>query len=392
MAKRFLYLLLIVGSLCSCKYKVPDTFGWNDYSSIPVISFSKDSLPILDSDTLYIATDFREIINSMAGHFFLKQDTLCFADEGTGSILEYDLSGKYIRTMVSKGRGRNEILGLTVASIDNQNRILTLDSSWGFNLFDETGKKQIFRYINFDHSERTFKDILKHPNPLLMDIYSFSYDKPSLKLYDGRYAIFPISSEHENYNAYQGKNVEHYYRNARIFGICDLRGRTIDMFGGYSPWYYENCIANFNDVLFDVDENNLYYSFGADSLIYVMDIPTRKIILGFGKSGKEMNQNYKRYDSFDESENNFFKDRAKYGYYGNLKYEPETKRIFRTYYQGNDTNYEYMQVYENYLLIGEIKVPKGSYYVGYINGWTYFASENVDYDKDQFMLFRYKFS
>ena len=104
-----------------------------------------------------------------------------------------------------------------------------------------------------------------------------------------------------------------------------------------------------------------------------------------------MRQDYIRYDNFDETEKKYFEDRAKYGHYGDVRYEPETNRFFRVYYQGNYSEYEYVQVYENYILMGEFKVPKGTYYVGYLNGWTYFASDNADYDKDRFMFYRYKF-
>lgn len=390
MLKRLFYCLTILLCLCSCKYKVPETYAWDDYTFLPIISMEKDSLDISESDTFFIKTDFNEVMNSLVGHFFLKEDTFCFADEGTGSIFAYDITGKYIKTLVTTGRSKNEVFGIVTASINEFDNILTVDGNWGFNLFNKDWQKIVYRNINFNHSNRTLKEVLKQPNPALMDIYSIAYEWTSAKVFDNRYAIFPINTEHEKYNAYQGKNVEHYYKNARIFGICDLMGRTVDMFGSYSPWYYERCITNFNDVRFDVNGNNLYYSFGADSIIYVMDIPTRKIILGFGKAGKDMRQDYVRYDNFDQTENYYFEDRAKYGHYGNIKYEPETNRLYRVYYQGNDSDHEYVQVYENYILMGEIKVPKGTYYVGYLNGWTYFASDIADYEKDRFILYRYK--
>ena len=355
MKKRIiLSTILIPVFMISCKNKIPESFGWYDYERIPVVSMEKEKDFIKDKETIRIKTDFNVVMNSMIGRFFLKEDTLCFADEGATSIIQYDLSGKYLRNAVNKGRSRSEIINLVSASIDDSDNTVIMDGNWGITVFDKNWKRAGERILNLNYSKRSAEEAYKHPNPLIFDIYEIAYDYSKVELYDGRYAIFPITTEHDLYNGYEGKNVSHFFRNSRIFGICDLNGGTSDMFGNYSPWYYENCLPMYADVHFDVSGSDMYYSFGADSLIYIMDIPTRKIKMAFGVPGKGMNQDYKSYDTFKEVEHYYLKDRNEYGHYGDVSYEKESNLVFRTYYQGNDSPMEYLQIYQNYMLIGEL--------------------------------------
>lgn len=233
---------------------------------------------------------------------------------------------------------------------------------------------------------------MKNPNPNFQDMYEVGYDRCSVRLYKEDYAIFPITIEHPDYNAYQGGNIEQFFENSYVLGMMNMSDSTMGMMCHYSPWYYENEAAGFVGVNFDVNDDLLYMSFDADSLIYKMNILTRKMICSFGVSGNEMNQNYETYSDFEHMEENWLKDKGLYGCYGDLRYESQTGLLYRYYYQGGDRPYGFIQVYDNMVMIGEVQVPKDTYYIGYINGYSYFTSSIPDVDNERFNIYRFKFN
>lgn len=387
--KCFLFMMIIFYS--SCKH-IPETNGKYDYYNLENNSSLSDGLNIVDRDSFIINVDFEKVINSMQGGFFIKDDMLCFADRGIMNVIVYDTLGQYQYKATQKGRGPNEIINLFVASTNIKGDVIILDGNWNLYKYDSTWTKRRFFHIDFNKSYRSFKERMKNPNPNFQDMYEVGYDRCSVRLYKEDYAIFPITIEHPDYNAYQGGNIEQFFENSYVLGMMNMSDSTMGMMCHYSPWYYENEAAGFVGVNFDVNDDLLYMSFDADSLIYKMNILTRKMICSFGVSGNEMNQNYETYSDFEHMEENWLKDKGLYGCYGDLRYESQTGLLYRYYYQGGDRPYGFIQVYDNMVMIGEVQVPKDTYYIGYINGYSYFTSSIPDVDNERFNIYRFKFN
>lgn len=298
-ANNYLCLTLItILSLYSCK-RIPETSGRYDYLNLENNS-SKSSNPLqYQMDSIIIRVDFDEAVNSMLGYFFAKDNMLCFADRGVRNVIVYDTLGRYQHKAVMNGRGHNEVLDLFVASTNDDGQVLILDSNWNFYKYDTNWNRGKIVHMDFNKSCRSLNDILKHPDPNNYDMYEIAYDNCLVKLYDGDYALFPITTEHPDYNAYQGYRIKHFFKNSHILGMINLNDSTMGMFGHFSPWYIENDAASFIGVI---------------------------------------------------------------------------------------------QIYYNMSMIGEITVPKDTYYIGYIDGYSYFTSFTPNTLDERFIIYRYQFN
>jgi len=385
----FMVLALCCMALESC-YRIPEALTATDFESIPYKCVNKGGLKVSSVDTFYIDVDFDNLICSMNGNFFVKDDSLFFADRNINEILQFDSEGIYIGNKIKRGRGPNELTEIEYATRNNDGNVLVMDGSWNFILFDSSWKKQNSRFLNFNQSYRSVKDRFNHPDPNNIDMYEIAYDWSSVRLYDNK-AIFQITAEHPKYNGYEGNKRKHFFKNSYIFAKYNLKDSAVEMTGHYSPLYAQKLIPSFSGVLFDIFEDKLIYSFQADSLIYVMDMIDNRNLYSFGIGGKGMNQDYESYRNFKEAERMWRDDDKQYGYYNDLRYEPETGFVYRIYSLGNNTTEGRLQVYKGSNLLGEINMTKNSRYIGNIKGKSYFALP-ADYENDRFTIVRYTFN
>lgn len=383
---------LALGSMTfftSC-YKVPEASTTMDFETIPYRCEITGGLNVSAVDTINIDVDFDNLICSMNGNFFIKDDSLYFADKNINEILQFDSNGKYTGNKIRRGRGPNELTEVNYATKDVFGNVLVLDASWNFTLYNSSWKKVNTRYLNFNYSIRPLKERFNHPDPNNIDMYEIAYDWSCVRLL-GNTAIFQITTEHPKYNGFEGNYRKEFFKNSYIFAKYNLKDSTVEMTGHYSPIYAEKMMPTFSGVLFDVIGDKLVYSFQADSMIYVMDPYDNRNLYSFGVAGKGMNQKYESYDSYKAAEKRWHDDYREYGYYNDLRYEPETGFIYRSYNYGNNSKDGRLQVYKDCNLVGEFKLDKDSRYIGYINGKSYFALPS-DYENDRFVIVRYSFN
>lgn len=371
----------------SCSDQIPTAKNKIDYAHLTYYPNSQKTDKKLTIDSIVIPLAAEDILSSMSGSFFCHQDTLFFADSQLASLLLFTADGHYIGNRLNKGKGPNEIQGIHTFTPTKNDKYIGLDESGNIYIFNTSWKKIKQFQIDWG-SKRDIHEKYNHPDPNNKDIYEIEYASTSLKPLDEQYLIFPIITEHIKYNAYE--HAEHFYENVYTLGILDLTNeKIVQMLCPRSPVYQNyTYIPNFKNVLFDVYRDSLIFSFEPDPLIYKINLKN-SLIFSFGLPGIGMKTDYKETTSFGQADNNYFKDRQKFGYYSALKYIPETGILFRSYHKGNKIPADGLQVYQNTSLIGDYDVPQGFYVFGYIYPW-YYASGKPDFDSDKFTIYKFK--
>ena len=379
---RTILIFICISVLTACQnYSIPKAKGKIDYSKIP--NYSCKKLRVNENlflDSLYIPAAQA----SLEGVFFLKRDTLCFADQVANSVLFYDLHGKYLKSKLSKGRGPNEILGLdqiTDRAI-NQGYII-MGQQWDIYQLDSTlTPTKTFRILFGTPGK------INEPDPNNTGIYEVEYAKNKLQVH-GETLFFPIVTEHVHFNAYEGVNANHYYTESFTLAAFSLaHGQIEKKLCNYSPIYQQYKYAsNFKYLLFEVTQNDLLFTFEIDSLIYRMNLRDSSIS-SFGNAGIGMHTDYPTYQTFEDSEANHSICRKNYGYYRDLKWIPETNTLLRTYQRGG-TSTNGLQVYRNNCLVADWEIPQNFKLIGYYPPY-YYAFGTPDYDNERFIIYKFQ--
>ncbi len=385
---KYLYIILILSlTLQNCKNESSSKFK-TDYSKIKNHSCIDLQNYKLTIDTILINAIDSSSLSSMVGSFHIFRDTLAFADKILSSIFLYNLKGKLIKKHMKKGKGPNELLGLSAITqisdsnyiiLDNSNILYSVSSSW--NITD----KKIIDFGNLVINTNTLARITSPDDPR---IYEIEYSLLNIQPYLDSLLIIPIVTEHIKYNGY-GKNSDEFYKNSYSLAIVGRNGKIKQMFCTRSPVYEKyKYIPNFKFPIFDICQDTLYYSFEADSLIYKQDLTTNKII-SFGNGGQDMRTDYRETKNFEDSDDNFFEDYEIYGYYQSIKYIPQTNLLFRSYHKGQQEKSDGLQVYHNNYLIGDYKVPSNFKVIGYIAPYYYASGNNEEYG-DNMVVYKFQ--
>ena len=123
----------------------------------------------------------------------------------------------------------------------------------------------------------------------------------------------------------------------------------------------------------------------ADSLIYVRDIASGRLLYSFGCTANGISKSYPSTSSFDEyaSENKPY--REQYGYYTQLVLINDY--LFRGYKKERSAGYG-LQVYRNSILIGEIDLEKPIDIIGEYDG-SFYGILPVDIDNECFKILKF---
>jgi len=379
------FILILFSLLTACQeYTPPEARGKIDYDKILNQSCKKiviNGMELLPLDTCYISADMA----SMEGNFFLKGDTLCFADQIACSVLFYDLNGKYLSSKLAPGRGPNEILGLhQITREPTGTGYVIMDTQWGIYALDSTLTPSSKFMIRFGSPGK-----VQEPDPNNTGIYEVEYAKNKLQVH-GETLFFPIVTEHVNFNAYEGKCARHYYAESFTLAQFSLKnGRIEKKLCNYPPIYQQyKYISNFKFILFEVIENDLLFSFEIDSLVYRMNLQD-STLSSFGNAGKGMRQDYPTYQTFKDYNENNATCRKTYGYYHDLKWIPETGTLFRTYQKGKAPLPDGLQVYKNNCLVADLDVPRYFSVFGYAHPY-YYATATHDFDNERFIIYKFQ--
>ncbi len=386
---KYLYYSVLFSILLGC-HKPPESKNKIEYHNIPNLSLSSNQVgKELILDTIFICTDNENELTSMEGIFFLQKDTIYFADKQLATIFLYDLKGKFIKTYLSRGKGPNEILGLNTITPLEQGGYAIMDEQWNIFIFDQQWKRSITYQIDWQ-CKKTIRELYNNPDPNEKGIYEVEYAANNLRPISNKYLIFPIVTEHLRYNGYEGTNAEHFYKNSYTLGLINItNGQLKQMMCNRSPVYSQyKYLPNFKNVIFETNQDTLYYSFEADSLIYQINFQDSSTI-SYGYKGNNMNTRYVETNTFQKADDNYITDRKKFGFYSNLKYISETGILFRSVHYGSPQKKDGIQCYRDHIFIGEFEVPLNFQVIGYCKPY-YYAVGEPDLAKEEISIYKFK--
>ena len=365
-------------------YQIPQNKHKIDYSKVQRMSEGNlaPRLGSLDMDMLRVdGTNM-----SLDGILFTIGDTLGFADKILGSVLFYDTAGQFISSAITKGRGPNEVLSIHSISTLPGGGCMILDNNW--ILYEVSPQWQITRKKRLQWSTGV-KDI-KYPDPNSGGIYELTYSDNPFQIYND-HLIFCIESSHVNFNGFiAASHAEEYYKEAYNFGIFSRDSLTMErMLCNYPPIYQKyRFLSTFSDSMFELQGDNMIFSFEVDPNLYVMDLRD-SLVQSFGHAGRDMDTDYPEYLTYEEHEDHWSSDEENYGYYRYLYLEPQSGLFFRGYRKGASPLPDGLQVYKDYQYVGDYDVPRDFKVVGYIAPYFY-AYGGVDYDTEELIVYRFK--
>lgn len=326
--------------------------------------------------------------SSMEGQYFIREDTVFMADEVVGAILAFDSEGHYLKQVVKRGNGPNEILGVTGVAPRGEG-FISIDGQWGVSVFDRN-KQRIYNF-NIDWvPKHSMKEQQKNPDPEDSGIYEMEFYKRLLRPYGENKMMLYITCEHPDFNAFSKKSGKKFYSESYTIALISLEtGKVEKLMCPYSPVYSDyQFLSTFKNQLFDTYGEHLFYSFEADSLIYHYN-PETSAVTSFGYAGRGMNTAYPVYTNVDDSDGNYDTDHEKYGHYRYLKYDYHNKLLLRGYRKGAKPLADGLQIYRDNCLIADIDVPRNFECIGYISPYFYAYGGN-DFENEQIIFYRLK--
>ncbi len=390
---RLIFFFILGGLFLSCRKEgVPADFRIN-YGSLNNVVVNRLLECRPDFDTIRIFAGEGEALSSMAGSFFLCEDTIGFADRQLVAVLQYDSLGRFLKKELKRGKGPNEVLGIERFVVLPGGRYAVLDGNWFLSFFDRQWKKTAESYLMWykNKTNKQLDSLRKIKNVNEFAVYNFEYEGGDIQVWREEYMIMPVETEHPNFNAYMEDVAGYYYENAATLGIVEgSSGNLCRLLCPRSLIYQKKrFIPNFRHVMFDICGDTLFFSFQADSLVYKMILPEGQIESVYGVSGREMNTDYKTTRTFDEASVRYREDMEMYGKYNSLKYFKETGLLFRTYGKGKKIKTEGVQVYRNHELLYDFDVPEGFRLFAYRPPY-YYASVAPNEQKEEMIVLKFR--
>jgi hypothetical protein len=302
---------------------------------------------------------------SYVGYFWCNRDTLYFSDAYYQYIYSLRTDGSYIKRHVGRGKGPNEVIAFEYSVPFNNGYCLYTTSNIYMEFFNTSWQKKSATPVNWGGEDyrQTRK---KNPDPQ-QEIF-YQDDGPYIDVvqqWDSAYIAMAVTSGLELFNGFQ--STELYYNYSRIIALVNPVSGTVDkVFGRRSPVFMaKQNIPNMDHFTFVPLKDTVFVTFRPDSFIYLLDKMNDKAIGKFGRQGRNMNTAYFQTYTFEDGFERWHEDYDKYGYYTYLKYDAKRKIWFRGYTQGSHSQFDGLQIYEDYALIADLDVPKGFSIVRY---------------------------
>ena len=341
----------------------------------------------IECDTVYM--DGSSL--SLDGSWIMKEDTLVWFDKYTHGAHLFSIDGNYITRRIEKGDGPNDMKTYPWAVCSDKNDgVVILDANNMIHHYDNTWQKKekAFYFQRGDKmSDKGWEDLYNNPNPENPYMYEYNFNVGQLTMADDTTLIIPAITEHVKFNGYSpSMGSEEYWQKAYNFmGVNIVDSSPNTLFGHFPAVYREKNIPIFSSYNMTVKDSDIYVSYTADSLIYVMDKSgTLKKMIGYASALGDVN--YPITLSFDEAEENMGAHRKKYGRYMNIYAYGDY--IFRTYAKENKTGYG-LQVYKKDNMVGDIPMDSPIYVVGYKDD-VFYAFLSPDKEKDLFRMVKFK--
>jgi hypothetical protein len=378
-----LLLLFLISPACTNEKNI------NEFWKACILTADKN-ISILKIEMENIEIDISN--TSGVGKWVVKDDNLIFMDELYSSMYHYDLEFNYLRRMLGRGNGPEEIQGRIVGHALYKDKIFILGPSYDFYEVNFAGEVINKGYLNFETGEIPFNKLENEPKPDYQAIYEVEYAGLAVDYLNEDEIMFSITSSHPLFNPYSSID---YYREARTFGLLNLKENKIkNIFGRISPVYQEYEFIPYLSYLHVnvVEDNEYLIGYEADSLIYFFD-GIDNIKYAFGRKGRNMDMNYPQVNDYERYVEIHKEYRPKYGYFTFLKHFSANKMTFRGYQKDNFKSTDGMQIYRENILIGDVDVPNGFRIIGFFPPYYYgavYPSEEIGQPASSMIIYRFE--
>ncbi|GAB2623010.1 hypothetical protein GCM10026987_20460 [Belliella aquatica] len=326
------------------------------------------------------------------GEAVISNENIYFVDKLNSQLLKFDAEGNYLETPISKGEGPSEIQRF-------ENFIISGDFKYflsGYTIYEFDQKNELSNrtVLDFYHGS-SMKEIESNPQPDDPGIYEVKYSNNEIFVRDGKfYSKIETSNPKLNFLMH-----EKYYKKSANYGEFDLKtGKILRVLGKKPPIYLKyKYIPHFDFYYHDLSDDEIYISFEPDSLIYIAD-KDFNFKEAFGVSGKGMIQEYIEVSELDDYDDYWKGNRARNGFYRQIKFIAEDDLLFRTYNTGSkdrsSTEYEdnplRMQIYKSKVLIGDVEIPNYFKVIGKIGEYFYADGSGGNPDNEEIVVYKFK--
>lgn len=339
--------------LLSCSLKKGDEFKYKNSKNL------NGTITYLEKNI-----SFPDLNYSGIGNTVLLNDTIIIVDELFKSITFIDTLGKIVKsnnyfdqlkdsqsTVLNQNsffiRLENKYALLNGRKITFFNKDLSIDTT---NWLKFSGLKLLHNMLDIPHEES-------------MNFYEINYRNPSYTKYLNDKIIIALESEHPSFKPYTSKS---YYEKANSFGIIDLKkGRLYPSGITKSDLYTKECCLPLLDGSFATTDNNnnVYIQHEADTLIYVYDYRLNKKVK-FGLANK-LFPSFVTTQNLDIAFDTYLYDSLKSNlqFFAGIASLKDSNLIVR-FFKNNTLKKQFMQIYNNYDLIGETTIPFEFKYIG----------------------------
>lgn len=379
---RNISILAVALLLCGCKQAVSEYAGleYRGGKNICITAFASLDTMLIDAGA-----------SSMEGRWHLSRGKLLFLDKYVVGVREYDLQGNFLGHNINRGRGPNEMIApASLSATTNDGGLTMIDNSWYIFHFDSLYQKSAengrFLADLVIETEFDWNHLLQNPDPEVKQMYELFWGSGRVKIADDT-MILPIITEHVHFNGYNtGSQAKGYWAQTHNMIFVDaVNNATGELFGTYPPVYQQNNIPAFAGFDFDTDDERIYIGFAADSLIYVRDVHTGKLLNCFGCAAPEVSGRYPSTSTFEEYEKVCDDHLSKFGHYTRLVRVGD--RLLREYKKDGNAGYG-LQIYENGVLIGNIDTAETMQIIGLHDGIIY-AALPADLDREQLRILKF---
>jgi hypothetical protein len=353
------------------------------YENAPYVGQTSLTVRNITLDSLKLES----IVTSYLGNVHIYDDAFYYVDRKFCYVYKFDKNGKLLNRYAGVGNNPNEMPIKTIVFstfLPNGNSIF-MGPSWDCYIFDKDFKRINDYSINW-HFDVSKEELLKRPDPSNTRMYSLAYGVSKIKATNNE-LYFPIASQHPDFNPVNRS----YATQARTMGKMRIDNGYVDaIFGSFPPTYRKNTDKLIMPyMLFDLkDDNHMYFTFPADSLIYLADDESA-ISASFGTQGRNMDTNYVNADNLKSFSLHARKQKEERGHYTSLTYIKEKGLLFRSYHKNGNDSTEGLQIYKDQTLIGDVDVPAGFEVNGYISPWIY-SREIINEETGEIRIYKFQ--
>ena len=371
-----IYILLFL-AVISCRRN--DISSLEYYRDVPDLSRLVDSSDSMISGISLTPVKVDSVETSFVGFFWIDRDTLYFSDDYYNYIFKLRTDGSVIRRLVGRGQGPNEVAHFSYSIPIHDGYYLYSESNSVAYQFDKEWNKIGFERVRWTGKNGEGKRRVNRPKPDEAIFYTpFLMINEGIQQWDSKHVAMNVSTELNNLNGFDGSG--RYYKYVRTLALINIETSELDgIFGRRPPIYIEKAnIPSMDHMEYVVVDDMVLASFYPDSTIYMLDRVNDCAIGKFGRQGRDMNTNYIRTRTIEEGLEREDMDWEIFGYYDYIKYDKKRELLFRGYKRGDHTEYDGLQIYKKYALIGDIDVPKGFKIIGYCNDKLIASIEDIE--------------